>query len=113
MRLIPLLACALLASGCGRTEVVRYSLEPPDASVDAGHDAGIDAGIDAGFDAGFDAGIDAGIDAGPCLPRPVPLVPAVPTVMFVIDRSGSMTEDLDGRADAGVRSRPTAAVRPR
>jgi hypothetical protein len=30
-------------------------------------------------------------------------VPAVPNVMFVIDRSGSMTEDLDGRADAGVR----------
>lgn len=97
-----LICCALVmfAFGCGRTQVVRYSL---DASVDAGHDAGLDAGIDAGVDAGTDAGIpDAGIDAGPCLPRPVPLLPAVPTVMFVIDRSGSMQEDLDGRTDAGV-----------
>ncbi|MBL8912366.1 MAG: hypothetical protein JNM17_16865, partial [Archangium sp.] len=43
--------------GCGRTELVRYSPDRPDASVvDAGRDAGIDAGVDAGFDAGIDAG---------------------------------------------------------
>jgi hypothetical protein len=93
---------ALLAFGCGRTEVVRYSIEPPDAAVDAGRpDAGRDAGPpDAGPP---DAGVDAGPpDAGPCMPRPVPLVPAVPTTMFVIDRSGSMLDDLDGRSDAGV-----------
>lgn len=97
MRLICLPFAAVLALGCGRTEVVRYSVEPPDAAVEAGPDAGLpDAGPP-------DAGPpDAGpLDAGPCLPRPLPLVPAVPTVMFVIDRSGSMTEDLDGRADAG------------
>lgn len=96
-RLSPVVA-ALLAFGCGRTEVVHYSVEPPDAAVDAGRpDAGRDAGPP-------DAGPpDAGpIDAGPCVPRPVPLVPAVPTTMFVIDRSGSMNEDLDGRSDAGV-----------
>ena len=93
-----LLVCAvLLAFGCGRTEVVHYSIEPPDAAVDAGRpDGGRDAGAP-------DAGVDAGPpDAGPCVPRPVPLVPAVPTTMFVIDRSGSMQEDLDGRSDAGV-----------
>lgn len=97
MRLI-CLALAVFAVGCGRTQLVRYSV---DASVDAGVDAGRDAGPpDAGPpDAGQDAGPP---DAGPCLPRPVPLVPAVPTVMFVIDHSGSMVEDLDGRTDAGV-----------
>ena len=100
MRLIHLPLAAVLALGCGRTEVVRYTLLPPDASVDAGHDAGVDAGLP---DAGFDAGIDAGIDAGPCLPRPLPLQPALPTVMFVIDRSGSMNDNLDGR-DAGTPS---------
>lgn len=82
--------------GCGRTELVRYSLERPDASVDAGRDAGVDAGRDAGLDAGFDAGTDAG-----CMDRPVPMTPAFPTVMLVIDRSGSMEDDLDGRPDAG------------
>lgn len=79
--------------GCGRTELVRYSPDRPDASV-------VDAGRDAGGDAGFDAGIDAGIDAG-CLDRPVPMTPAFPTVMLVIDRSGSMVDNLDG-TDAGM-----------
>ncbi len=99
MRLgIASLLVALITSGCGRTEVVRYSIEPPDASLDAGSpDAGRDAGPP-------DAGPP---DSGPCIPRPVPLVPAVPTVMFVLDRSGSMLEDLDGRADAGGVSRWT------
>ncbi|MFT3710347.1 MAG: vWA domain-containing protein [Archangium sp.] len=76
--------------GCGRTDLVRYSPERPDASIDAG----------SGVDAGRDAGVDAGIDAG-CPDRPVPMTPAVPMVMFVIDRSGSMLEDLDGNVDAG------------
>ena len=98
---ITVLAAALITLGCGRTEVVRYTLEPPDASIDAGRpDAGRDAGpLDAGPP---DAGPP---DAGPCIPRPLPLTPAVPTVMFVIDRSGSMLDDLDGRADAGGVSR--------
>jgi hypothetical protein len=89
------LALVVLA-GCGRTELVRYSEFPPDAAMvflDAGRpDAGTpDAGTP-------DAGPP---DAGPCLPRPVPLTPAVPTVMFVVDRSGSMNEDLDGNMDGG------------
>lgn len=94
------LYCGLLALlmsvgvvGCGRTELVRYSLDRPDASVDAGRDAGVDAGR---LDAGFDAGIDAG-----CLDRPVPVTPAFPTVMLMIDRSGSMLDNLDG-TDAGL-----------
>lgn len=104
MRLTLTTLAALITFGCGRTEVVRYSVELPDAAVDAGlPDAGLpDAGPpDAGPP---DAGPpDAGPpDAGPCIPRPLPLEPAVPTAMFVIDRSGSMLEDLDGRTDAGV-----------
>lgn len=98
MRLSLLALAAVLSAGCGRTVVVRYSEFPPDAAFDAGR---FDAGPpDAGPP---DAGPpDAGpIDAGPCMPRPLPLVPAVPTVMFVIDRSGSMEEDLDGNADGG------------
>lgn len=83
----------MLLAACGRTELVRYSTMKPDASVDAGVDAGIDAGV-------RDAGVDAGIDAG-CNERPLSLQAAVPTVMFVIDRSGSMDEDLDGNPDAG------------
>lgn len=92
---LPLLALgALVAVGCGRTEPVRYAEFPPDADVFL-------PGPDGGVDAGVDAGLDAGIDAGPCLPRPLPLEPALPTVMFVIDRSGSMLEDLDGNLDGG------------
>lgn len=97
MRPAAALLFSVLACGCGRTEVVRYTLEPPDA--------GFDAGVDAGVDAGIDAGVDAGFDAGPCVPREVPLVPALPTAMLVIDRSGSMDQDLDGRDDGGVNSR--------
>ncbi len=95
MRRLMLVAAVGLSAAlaCGRTEVLRYDFEPPDAGVDAGRDAGPDAGVDAGYDAGPP-------DAA-CEPRNLPLVPAVPTVMFVIDRSGSMTENLDGRSDAG------------
>ncbi|MFT3710346.1 MAG: vWA domain-containing protein [Archangium sp.] len=94
IRSLLITSCIWALVGCGRTELVRYSLERPDASVDAGFDAGV-------RDAGFDAGIDAGFDAG-CVDRPVPMTPAVPTVMFVIDRSGSMLQDLDGNEDAGM-----------
>jgi hypothetical protein len=85
-----LFSSAVLTVACGRTELVRYSPDRPDASVDAGR-----------RDAGVDAGVDAGFDDGGCTDRPVPMVPALPTVMFVIDRSGSMLDDLDGRQDAG------------
>lgn len=98
MRLTLLALGALFSVACGRTEPVRYSEFPPDADVIV---VPPDAGVDAGIDAGVDAGVDAGIDAGPCMPRPLPLDPAVPTVMFVVDRSGSMLEDLDGNMDGG------------
>lgn len=81
---------------CGRTQVLRY-VEPP-----------LDAGVpDAGADAGPpDAGFDAGPPDAACEPRPVTFTAAVPTVMFVIDRSGSMQWDLNGNEyDGGQPSR--------
>lgn len=77
---------------CGRTQVLRY-LEPP-----------FDAGVpDAGRDAGLDAGFDAGPPDAACEPRPVAFAAAVPNVMFVIDRSGSMQWDLSGNEYDGGR----------
>ncbi len=92
------LSAVLILSGalaCGRTEVVHFVVFPPDASVPVGDAGAPDAGpADAGPP-------DAGpLDAG-CEPRSLPLEPAVPTVMFLFDRSGSMTDDLDGNADGG------------
>jgi hypothetical protein len=86
----------MLVIGCGRTEVVRYTLAPPDAgmAVDAGPtpDAGIDAGVDAGVpDAGQP---DAGIK--PCIDGRFTLTQAEPVVMLVIDRSGSMIDLFPG-----------------
>ena len=97
-RLLAVTACALtLGLACGRTEVVRYVDDEP--RPDAGRDAGTpDAGRDAGTP---DAGHDAGLPDGGCDPRPALITPAVPTVMFVIDRSGSMADDLDGNSDGG------------
>jgi hypothetical protein len=83
-RFVPLaFVAAMVALGaCGRTRLVTYAPRP--------------------IDAGFDAGVDAGFDAGPpCRARELGLTAAVPTVMFVIDRSGSMQDDLAGFADAG------------
>ncbi|MCC6333739.1 MAG: VWA domain-containing protein [Myxococcales bacterium] len=80
MRFLLALVLVTLAA-CGRTEVVRYADDTPDASVDAGADAGVP-------------------DAS-CPPTTLGLEPAVPTVLFVLDRSGSMAFDIDGRPDAG------------
>ncbi len=44
-----------------------------------------------------DSGMDAGIDAGICMPRPLELMRRGAQVMFVIDRSNSMADTLDGR----------------
>lgn len=78
----------LLGIGCGRTEVVAFSLPPP-VTVDAGRDAGSvrDAGVDAGVDAGL---IDAGFVPKPCIDGTFSLSPAEPVVMMVLDRSCSM-----------------------
>ena len=65
-----------------------------------------DAGIDAGTDAGTDAGPDAGPPPRPCIEAPreigevtaslsVPASLAVVDVMFVIDSSGSMRDEID------------------
>ena len=48
-------------------------------------------------DAGMDAGTDAGTDAGRCIPRDLELERRGAQVMFVIDRSNSMADTLDGR----------------
>jgi hypothetical protein len=61
-------------TACGRTEVVRYST---------------DGGERPSFDAGFDAGL-------PCQPGVISPARAVPTLMFVLDRSGSMAFDVAG-----------------
>lgn len=96
MRRLPLLLALTLTAACGRTAVVRYVDPTPDAAVDAGQDAGVDAGLS-------DAGApDAGPPDAGCMPATVALEPAVPTVLFVIDRSGSMLFDIDGREDAGL-----------
>jgi len=94
-RLLAVTTCALaLAAACGRTEVVRYVDEPE--APDAGHDAGRpDAGRP---DAGRP---DAGQPDAACPPFEAPIRPAVPTVMFVIDRSGSMADNLNGTSDGG------------
>ncbi len=61
------------------------------APRDAGHDAGTDAGDDAGHDAGADAGLP------PCTPETFEEPPTGPPVavdlLFVVDSSGSMSEE--------------------
>ena len=69
-----LTAVVIITAGCGRTEIYRA---PGDQLI-------IDAGI--AEDAGSD--IDAGMV--PCTPGRIALTPAVPVVMFVLDRSASM-----------------------
>lgn len=82
-----------MLTACGRTLPLRELIRS-DAGLDAGRrDAGFDAGVDAGvFDAGFDAGLPPEEDAGivPCVPGIVTLKHAEPTVLLVLDRSGSM-----------------------
>lgn len=79
-----------LALGCG----AKTGLDAPDA------------GIDAGTDAGMDAGTDAGPMPRPCIEAPrelgevtarfsVPASLAVVDVMFLIDATGSMRDEID------------------
>lgn len=78
-----LVLAGAVALACGRSEIVRpATAEAPDAGApDAGRDGGTDAGLDAGA-----------VDAGdkPCLVGRFGLTPAVPVVVLVLDRSGSM-----------------------
>ena len=52
---------------------------------------------DSGPDGGMDAGIDSGVDAAVCMPEPVALERRGAQLMFVIDRSNSMADTIDGR----------------
>lgn len=79
MKRIALAAAILaLASSCG----AKTGLLIPDADLP--------------FDAGMDAGFDAGIDAPMCMPQPVALMRRGAQVMFVLDRSNSMNDTLQG-----------------
>lgn len=86
MRPVALLL-VFVAAGCGRSDLYRY------ASLGLAADAGTSS----------DAGVqtDAGVpDAGPlpCIPGQLLLVKATPTVMFVLDRSGSMNQRIGNRS---------------
>lgn len=89
-RLLPVVAVALAVGAftCGRTDLVRYEFLP--VPVDAGRDAGPDAGLDGGLDAGFDAGTK------PCIEGRFTLSPAIPVVVLVLDKSGSMGAPFSG-----------------
>jgi hypothetical protein len=106
-RRIVLSVVAALAVACGRTDPLRFD-PPPFPPPPPGLDVELDAGIDTGLDAGSDAGLDAGLDGGkPCLDGRFSLTPAVPVVVLVLDRSGSMDDAFPGATskwDALVRS---------
>lgn len=75
--LLPLL---LVLPACGRSDLYKYgTFSTP------GDGGALDAGLDAGTP-----------DAGPipCIPGQLSLKKALPTVMFVLDRSGSMNQKL-------------------
>ncbi len=71
-------AALALMLGCG----ARTGLKIPDADVP--------------FDAGMDGGFDAGIDAPMCMPQPVALMRRGAQLMFVLDRSNSMDDTMQG-----------------
>ena len=77
MRILVALSLALTL-GCG----AKTGLLIPDADLP--------------FDAGMDAGTDAGIDAPICMPQPIALSRRGAQVMFVLDRSNSMDDTLQG-----------------
>lgn len=98
-------ALALTLAACG----ARTGLEAPDAGVDAGTDAGVDAGTDAGpppvpcIVAPPDAGeVTADLD--------IPASLAVVDIMFLIDSTGSMRDEIDAVRD-GLREQVVPGVR--
>ena len=72
MRTVALLVLAVLGLACGRTQPVHYTLLPEEP--------------------------DAGRPLMPCMTGVLTPQPAVPSVMLVIDRSGSMNFDFAGNA---------------
>lgn len=86
--------CSLLSllslSACGaKTGLLAEGIDSGRAP-----DAGTDGGRDTGLDAPFDVGRDAPIDA--CAESAIALRPIRPEVMFVLDRSTSMSWSLTG-----------------
>ena len=99
------LACSLLASACG----AKTGLDAPDVGSDAGVDAATDTGVDSGrppvpcFEAPRELGeVTADLD--------VPAALAVVDIMFVIDSTGSMSDEIEA-VRAGLRDRLVPDVR--
>ncbi|MFO0685465.1 MAG: hypothetical protein U0234_25625 [Sandaracinus sp.] len=87
--LVAALALATTIAGCG----AKTGLETPDADVDAGLDAGIDAGMDAGMPPRC---IEVPPLGGPVeADFSIPATLQVVDVMFVIDATGSMRDEID------------------
>ncbi|MCB9597451.1 MAG: VWA domain-containing protein [Sandaracinaceae bacterium] len=78
MRILVAATFALALAGCG----AKTGLLIPDADLP--------------YDAGMDGGYDAGIDAPICMPQPVALQRRGAQIMFVLDRSNSMDDTLQG-----------------
>ncbi len=89
----------VLLSSCGAK--TGLGAEGMDSGVlrDSGTDVGRDVGVDTGRDAPFDVGRDAPVDA--CAEGVIALQPIRPEVMFVLDRSTSMSWSLTGPDGAG------------
>lgn len=92
-------------SACGARSGLELASD--DASLDAPHgpDASLDASLDARLppdappDATFDVGRDAPVDA--CLEQRHALTPIRPEILFVVDRSTSMSWGLTGPGGGG------------
>lgn len=101
--LAPLFALFVLACGA------KTDLERPDAGPDAGFDAGMDAGMDAGRPPR--TCIEVPSDAGPVRASfSLPASLAVVDIMFLIDSSGSMGDEIDA-VRAGLRENVVPGVR--
>ena len=91
--------------GCG----AKTGLDAPDAQLDSGLDAGTDAGQDAGPPPR--PCIEVPVDAGPVRASfDVPAELAVVDLMFLIDSTGSMTDEIDAVRE-GLRGRVVPGVR--
>lgn len=94
-----------MLAGCG----AKTGLDAPDAQLDSGLDAGIDAGQDAGPPPR--PCIEVPVDAGPVRASfDVPAELAVVDLMFLIDSTGSMTDEIDAVRE-GLRGRVVPGVR--
>lgn len=91
MRMILVSVMCLVAVACGRTEPVDYSGLYDDELFDAGPP-------------------DAGRELVPCMTGELTPTPAVPAVMLVVDRSGSMNFDFAGNS-GGILGNPLTGPR--